>query len=63
MVTSKDIHKKVIMYVRDNRTKKMVWRNFGYSIYAFLENGNVRLVAPNQQDVYFDAKDVRAIDE
>ena len=63
MITSKDINKNAIMYVRESKTGRLVWRNFGYVIRNILDNGNVRLTAEGQPDIYFDAKDVIAIDK
>ena len=63
MVTRQDLNKKAIVYVRESKTGRMVWRNFGYRIAEILNNGNVKLVAREQPDIYFDAKDVIAIDQ
>ena len=62
MVTRQDLNKPALVYVKETKTGKMVWRNFGYRIADILNNGNVLLVSNNNPDIYFDAKDVIAID-
>jgi hypothetical protein len=58
-----DVNKKAIVRVRDRRTGRLVWRNFGFRVAGVNGNGQVILVDDRNQTMLFHINEVKVIDQ